>query len=196
MGGEQMTGFRPSRLLAGPLYGKDPWPLRFHRHGFHAVCFNTLYCSIIYNGHQFGPRRYEYDGTPMDKPSGPPPFDSWRDEWNGSHCISPVLGKTFTSTVDIEWGSLDGRRIKASINLDVLFKERLILHNVRRDEVKEGWLATKSLSPVSPDILVEVNDDVVNIYMRALVATEAEQIPGNIHSHFRDDIILAWTRTY
>jgi hypothetical protein len=32
--------------------------------------------------------------------------------------------------------------------------------------------------------------------MRAIVATEAAQITGNSHSHFRDDIILAWTRTY
>ena len=191
-----MTSFKPLPVLAGPLYGKHPWPLRFHRHGFHAVCFNSLYCSIIYNAHQFGTRRYEYDGSPMDKPSGPPPFDSWRDGWTGSHCISPVPGKTFTSTVDIEWGSLDGRRLGTSIDLDVLFKERLILHNVRRDEVKESWLKTCSSSPVSPDILVEVNDDVVNIYMRALVATEAEQVPGNSRSHFRDDIILAWTRTY
>ncbi|HVI55862.1 MAG TPA: hypothetical protein VM621_12535 [Luteibacter sp.] len=191
-----MTSFKPIPELAGPLYGKHPWPLRFHRHGFHAVCFNSLYCSIIYNGHQFGTRQYEYDGTPIDKPSGPPPFESWRDQWTGSHSISPVRGKTFTSTVDIEWGSLDGRRHGTSIDLDVLFKERLILHKVGRDEVKEAWLATTSLSPVSPDLLVEVNDAVVNVYMRAIVATEAEQIPGNSHSHFRDDIILAWTRTY
>jgi hypothetical protein len=93
----------------------------------------------------------------MDEPSGPPPFESWRDEWTGSHGISPVRGKTFTSTVDIEWGSLDGRRLGTSIDLDVLFKERLILHNVRRDEVKESWLKTCSSSRVSPDILVEVS---------------------------------------
>src|SRR4051812_9857297 len=191
-----MTSYTPLPVLSGPLYGKEPWPLRFFRHGFDAACFNTLACSILYNRHQFGNRKYEHDGSPIDSPSGKPPFETWRARWTGHHGILPRNGETFPGPVEIEWSSMDGRHHRLSLELDDIFKSRLVLHNVERSEVKEGWLATKSLDPVGPDILVEVNDNVVNVFMRALVATEAEQIPGNSKSHFRDDLILAWTNTY
>lgn len=188
--------FTPNLELTGPLYGKDPWPLRFHSHSFNAACFNTLECSLLYNGHQFGTRRYGYGGEVLDKPSGAPPFENWREKWSGRHGIIPVDGKTFPGAVQIEWISSDGDRHAASIDLDKLFADRVILHLVGRNQVKEEWLKAKSVHPVSPHIMVEVNDRTLNVFMRALVATEEEQIPGNSHSHFRDDLILAWTCTY
>lgn len=191
-----MTSHTPNRDLAGPLYGKDPWPLRFHSHNFGAICFNTLACSLVYNRYQFGTRKVDRDGVVSDGPSGPPPFEAWRDRWTGHHIIVPVGGRTFPGPVALDWTSLDGTRHAASLGLDELFVDRLILHRVRRDEVKEPWLEAASVEPVSPDILVEVNDQTVNIFMRALVATEAEQVPGNSRSHLRDDLMLAWSHTY
>ena len=191
-----MTSFKPLPELAGPLYGKDPWPLRFHTHGFDAACFNTLACSIVYNRHQFGTRKTAYDGNHYDSPSGQPPFDGWRSRWTGSHSISATNGKTFPGAVELEWTSMDSQAHAASIDLEKIFNDRLILHKVDRTDVKKPWLDTKSIDPVRPDLLVEVNDRTVNVFMRALVATESEQIEGNPHSHFRDDLILAWTRTY
>lgn len=186
---------KPLAGLAGPLYGKEPWPLRFHSHGFGAACFNTLACSIIYNRHQFGTRRWDGDDVAHDRPSGPLPFENWRDEWDGSHSILPFEGRTFPGPVDIEWFSLDGESHALSIDLDEMFRGRLVLHFVKRGEVKEAWLDAKSVEPVSPDILVEVNDRSVSVYMRAFVATEAEQMPGNDRSHFRNDLVLVWNRT-
>ncbi len=191
-----MTSYRPPPELAGPLYGKNPWPLRFHTHGFGAARYNTLACSLIYNNYQFGTRRLGYDGEPNDQPSGAPPCENWRDEWNGGHIIPLTQGRTFPGLVEIEWTSMDGDSHRAAINLDELFRERLILHKVARSEVKEAWLDAKSIHPVSPDILVEVNDRTVSVFMRAHVATETEQIPGNSRSHFRGDLVLAWKRTY
>ena len=191
-----MTSYKPDPLLAGPLYGQDPWPLRFHTHSFDAACFNTLACSIIYDSRQFGTRKVTYNGDYVDKPSGIPPFETWRDKWTGHHVVVPHDGRTFRSDVEIEWSSLDGRQHVLTLSLDQLFEDRLVLHNVSRNEVKDGWLKSASLEPVSPDILVEVNDNVVSVYMRALVATEASQTPGNPRSHFRDDLILAWTHSY
>ncbi len=121
-----MTSHKPHPDLAGPLYGKDPWPLRFHSHGFSAACFNTLACSIVYNRHQFGTRKLGHDAGYYDEPSGPPPSHSWRDELSGSHGIVPVDGKTFPGPVDIEWTSLDGCSHAATIDLDEMFKDRLV----------------------------------------------------------------------
>lgn len=191
-----MPSYKPLPELAGPLYGKDPWPLKFYTHGFGAVCFNTMACSLIYNRHQFGTRRRDRDGEVHDKPSGPMPFENWRDEWSGSHSISPVEGQTFPGPVEIEWTSLDGQEHALSIDLDKMFEDRLILHKVARDEIKEAWLDAKSIHPEVPDILVEVNDRTVTVFMRALVATEAQQVPGNDFSRFRNDLMMVWTQSY
>lgn len=194
--GSQMTSYKPYPELAGPLYGKDPWPLRFHTHGFDAACFNTLACSIIYSRRQFGTRKLGYDGTIFDVPSGQPPSEHWRDRWTGHQSVAPAGGRTFSSVVELEWISMDSREHTDVLDFEEIFKDRLVLHRIGRSEVKEAWLDAKSIHPVKPDLLVEVNDHTVNVFMRAIVATEAEQIAGNSRSHFRDDIILAWTHTY
>jgi hypothetical protein len=191
-----MLSWKPSPALAGPLYGKDPWPLRFHTHNFDAACYNTLACSLVYNNYQFGTREMGYDGKYYDRPSGPPPLENWKEDWSGNHGILPDTGETFPGPVEIDWEAMDGSCHRVSLDLDVLFKDRLILHKVTREEVKEPWLKAKSIHPIGPSILVEVNDHTINIYMRALVATEAEQIPGNPNSCFRDDLMLASSHTY
>lgn len=193
-----MVSWKPDPRRAGPLYGKDPWPLRFYSHSFDGLCYNTLACSLIYNGHQFGTQTRGYLNEIYDKPSGPPPSPQWHEEWYGYHGISPFDqgGRTFAAPVEIKWTALDGSRHEAAIDLDHIFKDRLILHNVPREEVTEGWLASCSVQPVTPEILVAVNDRTVSVYMRATVATKAEQIPGNPNSHTRRDVILAWSHTY
>jgi len=41
-----------------------------------------------------------------------------------------------------------------------------------------------------------VNDRTINVYMKAFVPTRVPQIPGNEYSHFRNELILAWSKTY
>lgn len=189
-----MPSHKPLPSLAGPLYGKDPWPLRFFRHSFGAACFNTMACSLIYNQHQFGTRRRSPDGELYDKPSGPS-LERWRAEWSGSYGLLPVEGRTFPGPVEIEWASMDGMSHAVSIDLDEIFKDRLILHNLTRDEVKAPWLDTLSIQPIVPSILVEVNDRTVNVFMRALIAT-SEQVPEGSMGRLRNDLVTAWTQTY
>ena len=189
----------PDPYMAGPLLGKDPWPLRFYSHSFSALCFNTLACSLIYNRYQFGTQRRNHAGNILDHPSNPPPEEDWKTSTGGgSHAILPIDhgGKTFPGPVEVKWTSLDGGRHEASLNLDALFKDRLILHNLCKEEVIENWLAVRSVSPVVPRVFVEVIDRTISVYMRAMVATKVEQKPGNPNSHHRYDVILAWKQTY
>src|SRR4051812_12358952 len=116
-----MVSYKPDPELAGPLYGKDPWPLRFHTHSFNAARFNTLASSILYNGHEFGTRKWGYDGKFYDVPSGPPPDEDWQKNWSGRHIISLVDGNTFPGPAVIEWTALDGEEIAASISFDEIF---------------------------------------------------------------------------
>jgi hypothetical protein len=51
-------------------------------------------------------------------------------------------------------------------------------------------------SVLEPEIILEVNDRTINVFMKARIPTKELQIPDNQHSRFRDDLILAYTRTY
>ncbi|WP_455289654.1 hypothetical protein [Cupriavidus necator] len=169
------------------------WPLRFNNYSFGVRCFNTQRCSIVYDQHEFGKAERGSDGNIYDKPSEPPYAPNWKEDWSGSYrpyVYDPI------SPVEIKWTSLDGEAHEAAIDLEALFQDRLVLHSVPREEVPEGWLATCAVEPVSPHILVEVNDRTINVYMRALIYTKSEKIAGNPYSDFRDDLVLAGTNTY
>ncbi|MEX1829780.1 hypothetical protein [Luteibacter sp. CQ10] len=183
------------RELAGPLYGQEPWPIRFHTHAFGFRCYNTLSCSGVYNRYQFGTRKW-IRGIAHDRPKGPPPVANWRDDWTAGHAVLAKDGKTFPGPLEIEWTSLDGEEHATSIDFDVLFKDRRVLHAVAREDIKERWLETLSTEPVSPDILVEVNDRTVGVFMRALLVIETGDAPELRSRRFRDDIVLAKSVTF
>lgn len=96
----------------------------------------------------------------------------------------------------IDWVSSDGVEHHTQVELSDIFADRLVRHNVPRQDVAESWLAAKSVNPLPVDILMEVNDRTVSIYMKALVFTREPQIPGNPGSSGRADLVLSWTRTY
>lgn len=185
-----MVSYKLPPSFAGPLSGKDPWPLRFYAHSFSAAHFNTLKCRIIYND-------YLFTRLTGDAPKGPMRPD-FLEDWTASHVISPEDhgGKTFPGPVSVAWTSLDGTPHVASVDLDAIFSDRLVLHRVSRDDVGEAWLDGCRIDPVAPNVLLEVNDRTIRVYMRALVITEQEQIPGNPRSCMRDDLMLAWSHTY
>ncbi|RMH87480.1 hypothetical protein EBB59_12940 [Lysobacter pythonis] len=88
----------------------------------------------------------------------------------------------------LDWTSLDGVEHEAELDFKETFPDRLVLHNVPREEVKYGW--------ESVDVLVEINDRTVNVYMKALVITQYPQNPEDPRSNWKEDLILAWTKTY
>src|SRR5690606_29929243 len=96
----------------------------------------------------------------------------------------------FPSPAKVLWRSSDGTELEADVDIAKIFNEQLILHAVPREEVAEG------VSIGNPDILLEVDDRTINVYMRAFVPTKALQTPGNPHSGHRRDLMLAWTRDY
>ncbi|QDE40918.1 hypothetical protein FIV34_17715 [Luteibacter pinisoli] len=190
-----MRSEKVARELAGPLYGQEPWPIRFYTHSFMAACFNTLACSFIYNHYQFGTQKKDWAGRISDGPSGPPPNDRGV-LWNSGHIIMPKKGETFPGPVELAWTSLDGTPFQASVDLDDLFKERLVLHNVVRENVQEPWLKYLAVQPLSPKILVELDDRTVSVYMKAIIATVQERVPGEPATRLRIEPVLAWKHTY
>ena len=166
----------------------DAVPLKFKRHNFEAHCYDTVGCRIFYNNHDFS--AYAGDGDPDKAVSPPPSSPDYRADW-GSMVYLDV--PNFPAPARIRWKSKDGVAHDTTVDFAAIFKDELILHSVAKDQMAhffEGPVAG------SPTIFLEVNDRTINVHMRMFIPTKELQLPGNKHSNFRDDLILAWSQTY
>ncbi|KGR49523.1 hypothetical protein NX07_18660, partial [Xanthomonas vasicola] len=89
------------------------------------------------------------------------------------------------------WRSKDGQPHHALVDLDTIFKDKVVLHHVPQEQLPPILQAD-----ISPDIILEVNDRTINVYMKAFVETTVLQEPGNKYSNSRNDLILAYTKSY
>jgi hypothetical protein len=157
------------------------WPLRFKEHNFGARCYDTLDCKVIYDDFDHG----EPEPTKSSSDYGP----DYLKGWNGSY-----LGvKNFPPLAHVVWRTKDGVEHRAEIDIGEIFKDQVVLHHVPREEVfdlSDG----KYESP--PSILLEVNGNVIRIYMSAMIPTKHYQARGNRHSAYREDLILVKVYTY
>jgi hypothetical protein len=156
------------------------WPLRFSQHNFTVATYSTYGVRAVYNNRLA--KEDDPDKLQIASASVPGYPDNLSAGWLGIDNFPPP--------VDVSWRSADGVPHQAQVDIGEIFKDQRILHKVPREEIAEnGTIGT-------PGIIVEVNDRTINVYMRAYISTKSEQIPGNKYSHHRDDLILAWTRTY
>ncbi|USJ00073.1 hypothetical protein MUG10_19205 [Xanthomonas prunicola] len=183
----------PNLHLARKKQG-EPWPLRFDGYSFDARCYHTLRCSIIFD-------RQQHSASDLDKPSGEPHKPNWKDDWTGSFGSTEEFEERgFPSTVDIYWTALDGVKRHTEIDLEAIFPGHVILHNVAREDVDEFFLVYgySARGRHYADILLEVSDHTINVYMRARVLTKHLLNPEHdaLKKVSRDELILAWTKTY
>jgi hypothetical protein len=155
------------------------WPLRFKRHLFGAVCFDTRGCAILYDGRDHG--------TAADTPSASSIPSQRRDALMIARYGDLA---NFPAPAQLRWRTQDGSELTAEVDLAGIFGDGLIRHNVPREDIAEG------VSMGFTHVLIEVNDRTVNVYTRTLIPTKREQVPGNKHSQFRDDLIKVYSRSY
>ncbi|WP_394540121.1 hypothetical protein PRJ39_06080 [Lysobacter enzymogenes] len=165
-----------------------PWPLTFDSFSFGSRVYNTLHCNIIFQNQQHAlPRE-------LSRPSGVPKFADWKERWTGSFLIVP--DEMPPGPVQIQWASLDGA--EHSIEIDLIqdvFPGQVILHQVPREEVWELWSSARAGH--TPDILLEVNDRTVTVYMRSVIYTRIWEGKGDEARRVaHDKLIQAWTRTF
>lgn len=156
------------------------WPLRFNRHNFDARCFDTLECSVSYDGFDFGTDK----PTATSASKGP----DYLKGWTGSFGIH-----NFPPPAKLTWRSKDGSTHEAEIDIGDIFKDRLVRHNVPREEAAD---LPDGKYESQPSILLEVNDRTIRVYMRAMVYTKHLQRPESKLSNYRDDLVLVKTYTY
>lgn len=160
----------------------EKWPLRFKRHNFGVACYSTYGCRIRYDG-----QLIDRDDSELGISS-----ESLGADYPGNLSAGRLGIQNFPPPADVTWRSKDGTQLHAEIDMAAIFKEELILHNVPKNDVEKH--ALKGIS--DPGIILEVNDRTINVYMKAFVPTNSYRTPGNEHSNYRDDLILAYTRTY
>lgn len=151
------------------------WPLRFKKHNFGARCYDTLECKVLYDDFDHG------DSEPAQPSSAYGP--DYLKGWNGSYGSV----RNFPPPAKVIWRTKDGVQHEAEIDIGEIFKDEVVRHHVPREEVSDS---PDGKFDDSPSILLEVNGNVIRVYMSAMIFTKHFQTPGNKHSEFRDDLIL------
>lgn len=168
-----------------PVNRKDSvatvWPLKFVQYNFGAHCFDTIGCRITYAGFVHGADRADEISPPMASYKGS------RDQLLRARHIGK---RNFPAPAKVAWRSKDGVPHEAEVDLDVIFKDRVVKHNVLREDYRDD------LGIADPDIVLEVNDRTISIYMRALIPTKTEHASGSAHRYSREDLILVSTSTF
>jgi hypothetical protein len=163
----------------------NEFPLTFVNHNFGAYCYNAIGCQVFYDNFDFS--LCPEGSDPKTYVSSAPQSRDYKSRFDGSYI---VMAKDFPTPVHVRWRSLDGASHEAEIDLGKIFPGRRVLHRVPESDYAERSFGG------SVDIIVEVNDRTINVYMKAFVATSTEQIPGNKNSYGRIDLILASSRDY
>ena len=157
------------------------WPLKFVQHSFGVRCYSTYGCTVDYNGH-----RHVAHPDDVLRPS----TDEIHPDALKNASASYLGVMNFPEPAKVAWRSRDGVNHEARVDIGEIFRDRLILHHVPKEDIPER------VSILNPAIILEVNDRTINVYMRAFIPTKSLRTPGNQHSNYRDELVLAWTRTY
>ncbi|TWT19343.1 hypothetical protein FQY83_13385 [Luteimonas marina] len=157
------------------------WPLKFVQHNFGAFSHSTYGCVVDYNG-------FRHLSEPDDVLQ--PAVEDVHPDSRGNMPSGYIGVMNFPAPARVRWRSKDGSAHEVEVDIAAIFRDQLILHEVPREDVAEG------VSILNPDILLEVDDRTINVHMRARIPTKSLRTPGNPHSDFRRDLVLAWSRTY
>jgi len=168
----------PDRKYTGTV---ADWPLFFVSHTFGAACYSTYGCKVRYNDFL-----HVDDGDDELKPSSESLGSRYPDVLGGGY-----LGvRNFPPPVEVDWRSLDGSAHHARIDIGELFADGLVRHDVAREDIPER------IGISEPEIILEVNNRTINVYMRTHIPLKAPRTPGNPYSDFNNDLMKVFSRTY
>ena len=83
----------------------------------------------------------------------------------------------------MEWNARDGKHLTHTIDLDEVFKDRVVLHTADAARIYKA----KPISGGEPTIIVEVNDRTVSVYMKVslqLVRADPTDTGRDRSTHF------------
>jgi hypothetical protein len=146
--------------------------LKFSTHDFGILCYGGITnLNLVYggSGHNLCIKSPGREKLPSDE-TRVPGFLS------GSY-------PTFAGPVEMEWNARDGTHLTHTIDLDEVFKDRVVLHTADSARIYEA----KPISGGEPTIIVEVNDRTVSVYMKVslqLVRADPTDTGRDRSTHF------------
>jgi len=155
-------------------------PIRFSTHSFGAHCYEATECRVVYFNRVIRSGDYPESAIPY-------PTNDLSERLIAPHIAIP----NFQSPAEVSWKSMDGKHLEARVDIAEIFKDEVIRHQVSQDD-----LAPFLYAAIEPDIVLVVRDRTLEVFMRAEVPTRELQVPGNPYSNFRNDLILAYRRSY
>ena len=157
------------------------WPLKFKAHYFGVSTYSTYGCKVVYSGMNRVADSEEVLQNSSESIGSKYP-NNMRAGWG------PIAN--FPPPATVTWRSKDGSSHEAEIDIGEIFKDELIRHNVARED------AMDPASSGMPNIILEVNDRTINVYMRAMIWLKEPRLPGRPHSDYQDDLIKVFSRNY
>lgn len=96
----------------------------------------------------------------------------------------------FAGPLTARWNTLDGSRLKASVDLEIIFRDRTVVHSQDPNLIhRANPFVTKE-----PVILIEVDHRTVSVYMLITLRLDNPESP-NVFASSRERM-LAYTRAY
>lgn len=164
----------------GPYTGTvADWPLWFVRHGFGSSCFSVQHCVVDYAG-----VRKESSRSPL------PSIESLGFPLERILYGSHSRIRNFPGPASVEWVTVDGVRLSASVDIARIFADRMIRHSTAREEIPEDVYIPE------PEIILVVNDRTIDVYMRAWIPLKEPKSADRPLSNFNYEAILVSSETY
>ena len=140
--------------------------LKFKRHDLILKCFSATKMEVTYRHQRLGGGGW--DGK-MQRAKRP------EDDKSVSGVI--MFFRAFETPLKVEWRSLDGTEHSIFLDLDEIFKNRIVLHNEDPERVDP-------VNTRDPIIVVEVNNRTISLYMDVDVALyPTESSPRKLNRH-------------
>jgi hypothetical protein len=156
-------------------------PIPFARHKFGAASYDTYGCKVRYAGLNVLNEPDDVLQLPSAPVKGYPEVMS-----------AGILDiRNFPLPAEVRWRDKDGNPHEATVDIAATFKDQVVLHKVPQEQLPPILTAD-----IHPEIILEVNDRTIRVWMRGRVPTKDLQIPGNVYSRHRSDLILSYTKTY
>lgn len=168
-------------LPGGQVHIDTSKPIPFDRHTFGAASYDTYGCKVRYAGLNV----LDEPDDVLQLPSAP--VKGYPDVMGAG-----IIGiRNFPLPAEVSWRDKDGNSHETKVDIAAIFKDQMVLHNVPQEQLPPILTA-----PIFPEIILEVNDRTINVWMRADVPTKDLQKPGNPYSRLRYDMMLAYSKTY
>lgn len=156
-------------------------PIPFDRHKFGAASYQTYGCKVRYAGLLV-----------LDEPDDVLQIASSTVPRYPDVLHAGILDiRNFPLPAQVSWRDKDGNPHEARVDIAAIFRDQVVLH-----KVPHAQLPPVLTAPVFPEIILEINDSTIRVWMRAFVPTTVLQEPGNRLSNYRDDVVLAYSKTY